>query len=140
MAEPIRVQRKRIAGWRMPPNTTYVGRPTTYGNPFPPADLGAALAKQTWYVIGGGGLWEAIRFPVIREHSPAANAAFYADCRALSLRTTVDAYRLALRHFQRIDPDRFALWIAPLRGKNLACWCRLDQPCHADVLLEIANG
>lgn len=25
------------------------------------------------------------------------------------------------------------------RGKNLACWCRLDQPCHADVLLEIAN-
>lgn len=28
---------------------------------------------------------------------------------------------------------------AELRGKNLACWCALDQPCHADVLLEIAN-
>lgn len=27
-----------------------------------------------------------------------------------------------------------------LRGKNLACWCPLDQPCHADVLLEIANA
>ncbi|MEK9211512.1 DUF4326 domain-containing protein [Sphingomonas sp. 2378] len=27
-----------------------------------------------------------------------------------------------------------------LRGKNLACWCPLDKPCHADVLLEIANG
>lgn len=26
-----------------------------------------------------------------------------------------------------------------LRGKDLACWCPLDQPCHADVLLEIAN-
>jgi len=26
-----------------------------------------------------------------------------------------------------------------LRGRDLACWCRLDQPCHADVLLEIAN-
>lgn len=26
-----------------------------------------------------------------------------------------------------------------LRGRNLACWCPLDQPCHADVLLEIAN-
>jgi len=26
-----------------------------------------------------------------------------------------------------------------LRGKNLACWCALDQPCHADVLLELAN-
>ena len=29
---------------------------------------------------------------------------------------------------------------AELRGKNLACFCPLDQPCHADVLLEIANG
>lgn len=27
-----------------------------------------------------------------------------------------------------------------LRGKNLACWCPLDQPCHADVLLEWANA
>lgn len=27
-----------------------------------------------------------------------------------------------------------------LRGKDLACWCQLDQPCHADVLLELANG
>lgn len=26
-----------------------------------------------------------------------------------------------------------------LRGKNLACFCPLDKPCHADVLLEIAN-
>ena len=26
-----------------------------------------------------------------------------------------------------------------LRGKNLACWCPLDQPCPADVLLKIAN-
>ncbi|MFF7293192.1 DUF4326 domain-containing protein [Microbacterium sp. NPDC008134] len=26
-----------------------------------------------------------------------------------------------------------------LAGKNLACWCPLDQPCHADVLLAIAN-
>jgi len=26
-----------------------------------------------------------------------------------------------------------------LVGKNLACWCSLDGPCHADVLLEIAN-
>lgn len=27
-----------------------------------------------------------------------------------------------------------------LRGKNLMCWCKLDQPCHADALLEIANS
>ncbi|GAA2866992.1 hypothetical protein GGQ99_001351 [Aminobacter niigataensis] len=30
--------------------------------------------------------------------------------------------------------------LAELRGKNLACWCRLDQPCHADVLLDLANA
>jgi hypothetical protein len=29
--------------------------------------------------------------------------------------------------------------LVPLRGKNLACWCPLDQPCHADVLLDLAN-
>ncbi len=29
---------------------------------------------------------------------------------------------------------------AELRGKNLACWCPLDQPCHADVLLHVANA
>jgi hypothetical protein len=26
-----------------------------------------------------------------------------------------------------------------LRGKNLACWCPLNGPCHAEVLLDIAN-
>ncbi|TIO63051.1 MAG: DUF4326 domain-containing protein [Mesorhizobium sp.] len=26
-----------------------------------------------------------------------------------------------------------------LRGKNLACWCKPGEPCHADVLLKIAN-
>jgi len=30
--------------------------------------------------------------------------------------------------------------VAELRGKNLSCWCQVGQPCHADVLLEIANG
>jgi len=26
-----------------------------------------------------------------------------------------------------------------LRGKNLACWCKPSEDCHADILLEIAN-
>jgi hypothetical protein len=29
---------------------------------------------------------------------------------------------------------------ATLRGKNLACWCALDAPCHADLLLEFVNN
>ncbi len=35
--------------------------------------------------------------------------------------------------------EHYELDLEPLRGKDLACWCRLDQPCHADVLLELAN-
>ena len=30
-------------------------------------------------------------------------------------------------------------WLAELRGKDLACWCPLDKPCHADLLLRLAN-
>jgi len=26
-----------------------------------------------------------------------------------------------------------------LWGKNLACWCKPGEPCHADVLLELSN-
>lgn len=35
--------------------------------------------------------------------------------------------------------DELEGFLAPLRGRDLACWCPLDQPCHADVLLELAN-
>jgi hypothetical protein len=42
-----------------------------------------------------------------------------------------------------ISPDRpdgsEPLDLSPLKGRNLACWCRLGAPCHADVLLELAN-
>ena len=40
------------------------------------------------------------------------------------------------------DPDGREIVIAAkqeLRGRDLACFCRLDEPCHADVLLRIAN-
>ena len=30
--------------------------------------------------------------------------------------------------------------VLQLRGKNLACWCKIGEPCHADILLELANG
>lgn len=56
----------------------------------------------------------------------------------------------AVGHFRQmmVDPELRAAAGYPsdeeikstLRGKNLACWCRLGTPCHADVLLEIANG
>lgn len=35
MGNPRRVQRRAEKGWRLPPNTVYVGRGTKWGNPFP---------------------------------------------------------------------------------------------------------
>ena len=43
------------------------------------------------------------------------------------------------QHLARLDAlDVVHPWLD--RGHDLACWCPLDQPCHADVLLELANG
>lgn len=36
-------------------------------------------------------------------------------------------------------PRQSSLELDDLRGKNLACWCKLGTPCHAHVLLELAN-
>ncbi len=36
--------------------------------------------------------------------------------------------------------DLADLAVERLAGHDLACWCPLDEPCHADVLLEIANS
>lgn len=37
------------------------------------------------------------------------------------------------------DPGLLEAARAELAGRDLACWCRLADPCHADVLLELAN-
>jgi hypothetical protein len=41
----------------------------------------------------------------------------------------------------KYEAQRLAILCAipSLRGRDLACWCPLDQPCHADVLLRLAN-
>lgn len=46
--------------------------------------------------------------------------------------------RLACVAMFRIYAER--LPVHELRGKNLACFCPPDALCHADVLLELANG
>jgi len=40
-----------------------------------------------------------------------------------------------LEKYLGVHPDL----LGPLRGHDLACWCRLEQPCHADTLIELAN-
>ena len=98
---PIRIQRKRTKGWRMPPNTVYVGRPSLrWGNPYTVAG---------YYVSGYSGTLTQAR------------------------QTCVDRFEEEISDSYR---ERVKVHLA---GKNLACWCKLDQPCHADVLLKIAN-
>lgn len=52
-----------------------------------------------------------------------------------------EARGVAVRLFREYMWDHFdgEALVKALAGKDLACWCPLDQPCHADVLLEIAN-
>lgn len=92
---PVRIQRKRTKGWRMPENTVYVGRGTDWGNPYK-APTNDAIGRA---------------YAVIQ---------FAAYC----------------------PPDSVLAEAARriLKGKNLACFCPVDQPCHADVLLELANA
>jgi hypothetical protein len=89
-----RVQRRRQRGWRTPPNTVYVGRPTKWGNPF---SIGERFTREQ----------------------------------------AVAAYRPYIQAMIEAKPEKYDL--NELNGKKLACWCPLDQPCHADVLLELAN-
>jgi len=44
-----------------------------------------------------------------------------------------------LRDDQMRATARYPFDLRPLSGKNLACWCPIGSPCHADVLLKMAN-
>lgn len=57
------------------------------------------------------------------------------DFRHLGRELAVELYRKEIfTHFHKDFIKQV------LKGKNLACWCPLDQPCHADVLLDISNS
>lgn len=60
---------------------------------------------------------------------------------ALDPATAVAHYRAALLNGELHDRQGRALLdrLGELRGKDLGCWCDLDKPCHADVLLDAAN-
>lgn len=124
---PQRIQLSRAKGWRMPPNTVKVDRGTGYGNP--------------WFVGAPGRV--KLHSGHIVQIGPELTAA-----------GAVDRYRrwmcceLGLEIGQYVRHPLFEAVLCPgappsasfLRGKNLACWCKLGDPCHADVLLELANA
>ena len=63
---------------------------------------------------------------------PGAEKATAAQCAEL--------HRRFLEAAIEADPQAAELMRKRLRGKNLACWCKIGEPCHADVLLELANA
>lgn len=69
----------------------------------------------------------------VGERYTIASSDFHGD---LTPALAVVGYRAWLRDRIALEPG----FLAPLRGHDLACWCPLDEPCHADVLLELANA
>jgi Domain of unknown function (DUF4326) len=108
LVRPVRVQRKRTKGWKMPENTVYVGRPTKLGNS---------------YIVGN---------PTYTGKD--------IDGYVESVEMAVNLYERQYNFMCEFNQDFKNELINYLRGKNLACWCPLDKPCHADVLLKIVNG
>lgn len=104
---PVRIQRRRSKGWKMPPNTVCVDRSTKWGNPF---------------ITGRDGT----RKDVVRLFRLLLAGYFCLTARC-GLETQKKYNSFAAKNREK------------LRGKNLACWCPLNQPCHADALLEVAN-
>ncbi len=114
--KPVRVQRKRTKGWVMPENTVYVGRGSAFGNPFRMSECRDAGYKGT----------DAEIAERCKESFRAWLGPYWRN--NWDGRVSEVARNSMLKNIDR------------LRGKNLACWCPLNQPCHADVLLELANA
>lgn len=117
MSEPKRIQRRRVKGWRMPEGAIYVGRPGIFGNPYaPPIIPGWATASRE-YAVDDFRNW-------------LAHPGVFWQNTSGGFETREESIAARVRLIEALPA---------LRGKTLACWCPLDQPCHADVLLEIAN-
>lgn len=56
-----------------------------------------------------------------------------------NVRPRAEAVRLYREHLAR-HPELVEAARRELRGRRLACWCPLEEPCHADVLAEVAAG
>lgn len=102
---PVRIQRKRVKGWRMPEGAVYVGRGSRWGNPY-------KIGDRLWTPTG-----------------LTASA---------SRDDVLEAFKDDIYWGACDFPDETEVR-SELAGKDLACWCPLDKPCHADVLLELAN-
>ncbi len=120
---PERIQQRRTKGWRKPENTVSVARPSKWGNPF----------RIT--------VSDVVDFPW-QVRSPTVNHLLGLHDSERSARAHVVelfAMHIGPMGSFEYDAEKLAKLRRELGGKNLMCFCPLDQPCHADVLLEIAN-
>lgn len=71
-----------------------------------------------------------VLLPVACEASAMIGNPYYAD----SAEDAIEKYEMWLR-----TQPKLLRHLIELRGHDLLCFCPLDQPCHADVLLRVAN-
>lgn len=117
--QPKRVQRRRTKGWTTPlcgcgceKPARYVGRGTKWGNP---------------WTVDGKVIKDAGHDRIVRL-----------DSNAEALVIAVSWYAEAIANGWEGVPDSLQIR-TELAGHDLMCWCPFGQPCHANVLLEIAN-
>lgn len=127
---PQRIQRKRVSGWRMPQGAKYVGRPSRWGNPFRIYRGHSAIGPK-WHVAVDS--WHHL-------HASECIWGYVTSSAPLGPEAAVELFRSVLKVRARDEGDRLRKWLAPLVGRDLACWCPIGQACHADVLLAIAAG
>jgi len=143
---PNRIQRKRTKGFKLPPDCVYVGRPTRWGNPF-----NFRPSEFCWLALGYGCRGDA-------AGRQKASVIAYRDWLTAAPGKVVAEYErgtVMQNGAQKVDiGPRVKVGRAPtleeiraaLRGHDLACWCPLTMPdgsrcpCHADVLLQLANA
>ena len=128
---PQRIQLRRTKGWRKPEGAVVVARPTKWGNPF---KVGGPIGG--WVHPGYEHLWRDDNLIDSVEHAVAMFRS-YAMCHFVPVDPSAKPYRgIYTRGIESLSAHAKR----HLQGKDLACWCPLDQPCHADVLLELANA
>lgn len=115
---PERVRLSRKKGWKMPPNTVSVARPGRWGNPHFVSRWRDARTCVALFEDTVKGIWN----PTTSAHLPEA----------------WNGYAEHVAWLRRMGASPLEL-LGELKGKNLACWCSLDQPCHAHVLIRLAN-
>ena len=130
-----RIQRQRTKGWRMPPNTVYVGWPSRWGNPYLLTDVGRRFPSLTADQCAGFVVNEFR--DLLGAHAPAFLLEVH---KPRSLTDSLPSRTPGAEREKRTATYPSIVEIRrELAGKDLVCWCPLDKPCHADILLELAN-